>query len=151
MKETYRRLKMTKRIYGAALAALLGLAFASCGEAGDNALGFVQGKDGTPEEAKGVYALFLTGGESQKVNMLYSKGLVPAIEFAGGLSKEEWLAQHDFDDYNFIDDPKKLGPKYTGGGGGSRQIIWHKTARTGPWAPTRRMRPAGPKPPTRDF
>ncbi|MDR0409002.1 MAG: hypothetical protein LBH18_01190 [Spirochaetaceae bacterium] len=116
---------MTKRIYGAALAALLGLAFASCGEAGDDALSFVPGKDGTPEEAKGVYALFLTGGESQKVNMLYSKELVPAIEFAGGLSKEEWLAGHDFvDGYNFIDDPQKLGPKYTGGGGiRSRQLI----------------------------
>ncbi|MDR0409608.1 MAG: hypothetical protein LBH18_04340 [Spirochaetaceae bacterium] len=106
---------MTRRIFAVITAMLLGFAFASCGESGGESISMPPGK-GDPVRTDGVFALFSAGGAApaaQKIDLLRSNELIPEMEFKeGSESKEKWLEKHKLTEYDFINDPLKLGPKW---------------------------------------
>jgi hypothetical protein len=111
---------MTKKLYSAAVAALIGLAM-SCGQAGEDVLSLIA--DTNSEKIAGAFVQFNANGtpSAQKIDLI--RDISPIINFTdGAASKEEWLAAKGLpENYDFILDPNGFGPNWkadeTGGGG----------------------------------
>ncbi|MDR1363117.1 MAG: hypothetical protein LBJ35_03595 [Spirochaetaceae bacterium] len=116
---------MTKKLYAALTAALLGLAM-SCGEAGEDIAGFIQGINET--QANSVFVQFNAGGSdypAQKFDFFRTTG-EPVITFADENinSKEEWLAAFTTTgEYDFVKDSGKYMSKRGGGGMKPQQYL----------------------------
>jgi hypothetical protein len=123
---------MTKKLYAALTAALLGLAM-SCGQAGEDIASMIQEINNGETQVNSVFVQFNAGGATpltQKFDFFRTAG-EPVIKFTDETisSKEEWLALKGKDDYDFVKDLEKLGPNWRGGGGMKLQII-HRIQQT---------------------
>ncbi|MDR1362483.1 MAG: hypothetical protein LBJ35_00320 [Spirochaetaceae bacterium] len=110
---------MTKKLYAAVTAALLGLAM-SCGEAGEDIAGLIQGINNGETQATSVFVQFNGGAgkpAAQKFDFFRTAG-EPVITFTNPeiSSKEDWLALKEKTGYDFVNDPEGLGPNWGGGG-----------------------------------
>jgi hypothetical protein len=118
---------MTKKLYAAAAAALIGLAM-SCGQAGENVLSLVNDTNNDPVPIAGAFAQFNAAGSDkvmQQIGLLMT--VTPIVKFTdASMTKEDWLAAKNLpENYDFIADPEKFGPNWeaqapdTLGGGGA--------------------------------
>jgi hypothetical protein len=132
---------MAKRFYAALAAAMFGLTM-SCGQISEDAASIVT-KNDTQIKTDGVFAQFNAGGadnsraQVQKIDLVYNAKATPVVKFnEGSANKEEWLVKHELTDYDFIDDPLKLGPKWTpAASGGGGEFTDENDAPAGPQAP----------------
>jgi hypothetical protein len=116
---------MTKKLYSAAVAALIGLAM-SCGQAGEDVLSLITDTNSNSEKIAGAFVQFNANGtpSAQKIDLI--RDVSPIINFTDGtVAKEEWLANNSLpENYDFIADPNGLGPNWKAeetalGGGGA--------------------------------